>query len=118
MNDHTEIIDREKEFWSGSVEYYDRWLARGALMVFPEPAGILRREEILAGIRSSHRWAWIEMSDISVARDNAAVVVAYRARARKPEAVADYIALVGSVYVRDVEGWKLAFHQHTPVEQR
>jgi hypothetical protein len=117
MNDATEIIDREKQFWKGSVGYYDRWLARDVLMVFPAPVGILKRDAILAGVRSGIRWTSIEMTDISIYRVNGLMLaVAYHARARKPKSTSDYVALIGSVYVQEAEGWKLAFHQHTPVQ--
>jgi hypothetical protein len=115
MSIDAEILDREKQFWTGQVEYYERWLARDVVMVFPRPAGVLDREAVLAGFRSGARWTAVEMEDVSIRRiDSVAIALAYRARARKPGSTSDYVALIGSVYIRDAEGWKLAFHQHTP----
>ncbi|HEU6449493.1 MAG TPA: DUF4440 domain-containing protein [Verrucomicrobiae bacterium] len=115
MNIETEIIEREREFWMASADFYERWLAREVLMIFPA-IGILNREQALDGIRSGNRWASVDMSEISVRRiGDSALALAYRARARKTDSASDYLAFVGSVYVEENAGWKLAFHQHTPV---
>ena len=114
-NTDAEIIDREKQFWTRPVEYYERWLARDAMMIFPAPAGVLNRAAVLAGIRSGSRWTSVEMADVSIRHmGGTAVALAYRVRARKLDSSADYVAFVGSVYVREAEEWKLALHQHTP----
>lgn len=111
------VIEREKGFWIGSAEYYERWLAQEVLMVFPEPAGVLLRDKVLAGIRAGARWASVEMSDICMRSvGTTAVMLSYRARARKAGSAAEYSARVGSVYFSEGNEWKLAFHQHTPCE--
>ena len=118
MNADIHIIEREKAFWTGSVDYYERWLARDVLMVFPVPAGVLAREDVLAGIRAGTRWLSVEMTDITVRRPGEFVfTLAYRARAQKSHSLLDYAALIGSVYVLEDGEWKLAFHQHTPLDE-
>jgi hypothetical protein len=117
MNQDAELIEREKRFWTAAVDYYEQWLAADALMVFPAPVGILDREKALAGLRSGSRWTSIKMEDHSISRvGSSTAVLAYRAIARKSETDPEYRALIGSVYIQDSTGWKLAFHQHTPVQ--
>ena len=78
--------------------------------------GILKRDEILVSIRSANRWTSIEMTDVSFhCVGESAAVLGYRARARKADSTEDYLAFIGSVYVREDGEWKLAFHQHTPI---
>lgn len=118
MNPSNDIIDRERAFWTSSVEFYERRLAKNVLMVFPPPVGALTRDGVLAGIRAGMRWSSVEMSDVAVQPIGEGMVgVAYRARATKSEPKSDYTALIGSVYVLEDEAWKLAFHQHTPIDE-
>lgn len=42
-------------------------------------------------------------------------ILSYEAQAMRDGDDAPYRAFVGSVYVDTADGWKLAFHQHTPV---
>lgn len=117
MSEESEIVEREKRFWTGSFDHYERWLADDALMVFPAPVGILARDAILSGISDAPRWRDIQMSHITVRRiSGQAIVLAYFARARRDGDDAEYEAWVGSVYVAESSGWVLAFHQQTPVQ--
>ena len=117
MSEQTEIIERERQFWIGTAEHYERWLADSAVRVFPAPVGVLEREQILSGIRDSSRWVCVEMSRITFRRASAStILLAYHARAQREGADGTYEAWVGSVYVSQSAGWMLAFHQQTPVD--
>lgn len=112
----TELIKLEKKFWEAGADFYEERLTQDVLMVFPEPAGILMREAIIAGIRTGARWNSIRMDSVSLRKTaDSVVLLAYKACARRAGSVADYVALIGSVYVREGDKWKLAFHQHTPI---
>jgi len=110
MSDDTEILEREKLFWSASSDFYEQWVAREALFVFPSPAGILSRDQAIEGIRTGVRWSSVELSEVSVQHvGDAAVSVAYLAQAVKEGLASTYSALVGSVYLRDEQGWNSPF---------
>lgn len=86
-------------------------------MVFPAPHGIMDREHALAGARAGNRWASVEMSEVAIQRCGTdTLALAYRCRASREDARTDYHAYVGSVYTLEDSEWKLAFHQHTPIE--
>lgn len=55
MSIESDLTERERGFWTGSVAHYERWLVPQVLMVFPAPVGILDRDAALAGIRSGSR---------------------------------------------------------------
>ena len=44
MPDFSDIWDIEKQLWTGPAEEYDRLMAPHCVMVFPLPAGILKRK--------------------------------------------------------------------------
>jgi hypothetical protein len=110
------VWDLEARFWSGDDAFYDAWLAAGALMVFPDPTGILDRAAIVASIRGGPRWTQVHMTERRVARPNAGVVlVAYRFEARMDDGDDAYRGWASSSYARSAGAWSLAFHQQTPV---
>jgi hypothetical protein len=110
----------EKQFWTGDAAFYDRNLARDALMMFAEPIGVLTRERVVDAVASSPRWGEVSLEQVRfVELDQYAGILSYRARARTKEDGAEYSALVSSVYVQRGGRCWLAFHQQTPdVDQR
>jgi hypothetical protein len=83
-------------------------------MVFPDPEGVLGKEETVASISQTLRWRDVEFTEVkavTLAMDAALIV--YRATARRAEH-ATYVTRASSVYVRQKGAWKLAFHQQTP----
>jgi hypothetical protein len=110
-----ELLKLERQFWMGDADFYERNLTDKAVMVFPEPAGVLTREKILETIRSSPRWADVRIDEPRVVELTAeTALVTYKAAARRDGDEKDYVALVSSVYVNSDGAWKLAFHHHTP----
>ena len=110
-----DLLNLERQFWKGDADFYRRNLTDRAVMVFPEPAGVLTRDKILETIASSRRWADVRIDDARVVvliRETA--LLTYKATARREGDEKDYVALVSSVYVKRDGAWKLAFHQHTP----
>ena len=91
-------------------------MAGDAVMVFPEPTGMMDEEAIIASLEEGARWTSVRMDEVNLVhlRDSAAVL-AYRAEARKSDG-ATYSALAASVYICQDDGvWRLAFHQQTPI---
>jgi hypothetical protein len=107
------LIDLEKRFWKGDADFYRQHVARNSLMVFPEPVGMLEREETIDAIASGPRWTEVEFEKASVIRlTGESAIVAYKATAHRGEDV--YTTLASSAYVQEDGSWKLAFHQQTP----
>jgi hypothetical protein len=103
----------ERAFWFGDAQHYRANLTPGCLMVFPG-MGVATRNEIVAGVESGPRWATVAFGDWRRHDPRPDVaIVAYRATATRADRSEPHIVLCGSVYVRDGEDWRLAFHQQT-----
>src|SRR5690606_3394428 len=75
-----ELFDLEKHFWTEGADYYRSHLAPSALMVFPEPAGVLVKDEIASSIGAGARWADVELEEHRVLElSDKAAVVTYKA---------------------------------------
>jgi hypothetical protein len=84
-------------------------------MVFAEPVGVLEREDTISSIAAGPRWAEVQLREARLLRlAEDAVLLSYRATARRPDAAAAYDALASSAYVRRSGEWQLDFHQQSP----
>lgn len=115
LEDH--LFSLEEKFWTAGADYYQRNLAYAAIMVFPDPAGVLVRDEIASTLERNPRWSKVVLEEHRLLElgDDAAVVT-YKATARRADGGEPYLARASSAYVRDGAAWKLAFHQQTPVQ--
>jgi hypothetical protein len=112
-----QLIGMEREGWEALVAgnggtYYRRHLTPNAIMAFS--FGVLTREATIDAIESAPPWESFEMRDpqvVELGPDSGIVV--YSVRAQRP-GEEPYSAVVSSTFVRDRDGWKLAFHQQTP----
>lgn len=110
-----QLLDLEKQFWKAGPDCYRQNLTDDALMVFPEPAGILTREQAVEAVGAGPQWTEISFADVHfVTLTEAAVVLTYRASARRAGEEGRYNALASSAYVRQEASSKLTFHQQTP----
>ena len=109
-----DLLTLEREFWKGDADFYRRHLSDHAVMVFPEPVGVLTRDQVLAALGSAPRWADVRIDDPRVVGlTGETAILTYKATARREGDAAPYVALVSSVYVNGDGRWLLAFHQHT-----
>lgn len=110
-----QLLALEEGFWGGDADYYRQNLTRDSLMTFAEPVGVLTTNETISSIASSQRWADFRFDEVRVIQpaENVAIL-SYRAVARREDDASDYSALASSVYIRDGDSWKMAFHQQTP----
>jgi uncharacterized protein DUF4440 len=120
METETVLSDRlfglEEQFWRGGSDFYRRNLADDAVMIFPDPAGVMIKDEICSSLEQSPGWEEVLLEEHRVMElDEHAAIVTYKATAIREGDNVPYVARASSTYVRDGAGWKLAFHQQTPL---
>jgi hypothetical protein len=108
----------EEGFWLAGKDHFLEHLDEACLLAFPqmgEMHGVHTREEVAATTTTQNRWRDLTMSNRLLLElpDNVAII-SYRADVTRADG-APYAALISSAYVRRAAGWKLAFHQHSPV---
>ena len=113
MDVQDELMEIERGFWTGGPEAYRRHVDEECLLAFGEGAGVSSREQI-AGSAGGARWRDPEIAVRGFLRptDDVALLTYEAKTAREGR---DYHALVSSGYVRRDGGWKLTFHQQTPL---
>jgi hypothetical protein len=111
-----ELLAIERELWTGGPESYQRHVDEECLVAFTEMAGVSTRGAVAASVENGPRWRDLEM-DVQgfLAPTSDVAIVTYRARAVRGSDQR-YNALVSSAYARRQDGWKLVFHQQTPLE--
>ena len=120
MGTQEELLEIERGFWTGDADYYRRHVDEHCLTVFTEMAGVMSGEEIAGTVEEGRRWAepGLKMRGLVTPADGVAVLT-YEARTAKPGSDGApgraYHALVSSGYVRRDDGWKMMFHQQTPM---
>jgi hypothetical protein len=108
------LVAIEHELAEGSADAYRRHLRDDAVVIVPSQ--VLDKEQTIAAVEASPGW-----DDFSIAEETVvllgedAALVTYRFDGRRSDL--DYEALLSSAYVRSDGGWKLVFHQQTPVER-
>lgn len=118
-----DLVGLERQGWDALVagrgpEFYARMLTPEALVVVP--GMLLDRRQTLASWEGLPPWSAYEFSDERVIPlGTQAALVTYRVSARRSSDEEPYRARLTSVYVRsggsEHDGWRLAFHQQTPL---
>ena len=104
----------EEKFWTEGADYCARHVAAAAMMVLPEPTGVLVKDEIASSLQAG-RWSEVSLEEHRVLELGAgSALVTYKATALRDNEP-PYVARASSAYVRDGATWKLAFHQQTPI---
>ena len=83
------------------------------LLAFPQSGemyGVFDREQIAATATPSNRWRDLTINNRQLLAIGDVAIISYKADVTRADGE-PYIALVSSGYA----GWKLAFHQHSPV---
>ena len=110
------LFGLEEKFWLKGLEHYTGNLSPAAIMVFPDPAGVLVKDEIERSISGGSRWNHVALEEHRLMELNhGAALVTYKATARRDAEAKPYVARASSAYVHDGRSWKLAFHQQTPL---
>lgn len=110
-----ELLALEKQFWTAGPEFYRGHVDEQCLLAFPEMAGVISRDSVAATVKEDQRWTDLSMEGSGFLQlDDLTAVLTYHAKAQRADGT-PYAALVSSAYVKRRSGWKLAFHQQTPV---
>lgn len=113
-----DIFALEKGFWLAGEDHFRVHLDSECLMILPQAGqmqGIFARDYIAASASFPDRWRDLQMTArhlLSPTVGNA--LISYRADVTRGDGT-PYAALIGSAYVRRDDGWKLVFHQHSPL---
>ena len=113
-----ELFAIEEGFWLEGEEHFRRHVDARCLLAFPQAGemhGIHSAQQVAATATPANRWRDLAMSDRYMLEPaDEVAIISYRADVMRADGE-PYSALVSSAYVRRPEGWKLAFHQHSPV---
>jgi hypothetical protein len=117
MNDFEQLRELEESLWRAVTrfdrEYVEQVLAED-FFEFGRSGRVYRREEILAMPRQEIR-AQLPLQDFTVHRlSDEVALVTYRSEVTYQEVE---ISNRSSIWSRTPTGWKLRFHQGTPVPQ-
>lgn len=107
------LWERERGFWTGAADFYQRNLADNVLMVFPGMT--LDKDRTIASIANAPRWATVTFEGQQcLPLSDDVIALHYRAVAVRVGDLSPYNALIMSVYIRRNAEWLLAIHQQTP----
>lgn len=113
-----DLFGIEQGFWLSGKEHFSAHLDERCVLAFPqagETHGVKTRDEVAATATKANRWRNLKMSDRHLLQATEHVaIISYRADVTRADGQ-PYAALVSSAYVRRGNGWKLAFHQHSPL---
>lgn len=113
-----ELMALERGFWTGGADFYRAHLDDSCLVVFSEMAGVMTRESVARTAQETGRWRDVTLEPKGLVQPAADIaIVSYEARATRASGEA-YAAMVSSGYVRRADGWKMIFHQQTPVSEK
>jgi hypothetical protein len=108
----------KERFWLKGEVYFLAHVDAQCLLVFPTMPdfhGVHSREEVAATAKQPNRWSGLKMSNRQLIRPGEGVaIISYRVDATQADGK-PYAALIGSAYAKRGDGWKLAFHQHSPL---
>jgi hypothetical protein len=113
-----ELFAIEEGFWLRGREYFLEHLDDECLLAFPQQGemhGIYSRDEIAATATAPNRWRDLKIASRQLIEPaDSVAIISYRADVIRGDGE-PYRVLVSSAYVKRRGGWKLAFHQHSPV---
>jgi hypothetical protein len=103
----------ERDLANGDGDAYRRLLTDDAVVVVP--GARLTKGETVDAMDGSPGWDDIGLADERCVRlTDGAALLTYRFTGRRGDDF-QYVALMGSVYVTTDDGWRMAFHQQTPL---
>ena len=113
-----DLLALEKKFWTGDAEFYRQNVDASCLVAFSaEMAGVMSNKDLAATAKDGNRWKKldIKLKGLVEPADDVAIL-SYEASATRSNGE-PYAALVSTGYAKRSDGWKMMFHQHTPLSQ-
>lgn len=114
MTDEDAIWAMEERFWTEGADSARTMTAKGAVFVFPYPAGILRGNNIWREGLVAQRWRSVIFSERCFTREKDVAILAYHVSAER-DGTPVYEALCTSSYLNDNGTWLRMVHQQTPL---
>jgi hypothetical protein len=110
-----ELLVMERKFWTEGATFFRDHADAACLVAFTSMTAVMDRDALAATVKNAPRWRAIEMDMKGfVSPQPELAILSYRASAERADGKR-YTALVSSAYAKRAEGWKLAFHQQTPL---
>lgn len=114
MTDQEDLWALEEKFWTEGAESARNMSAKGAVFVFPYPAGILKGDSLWRESAVAQRWRSVVLTERHLQREKGLAVLAYHVSAERSDTPI-YEALCTSSYILDDGKWMRITHQQTPV---
>jgi hypothetical protein len=108
-----DFLDLEHAFWLQGETFFKANLDPDAIMVFPDPVGVMHGDAIIGSLQDVPRWTDVEMDLVQHKITDAVAVLAYRASALRGDEP-PFAVLCSSVYIKRGDHWVLCLHQQTP----
>lgn len=111
-----ELLVLERGFWAGGSSYYKENTDFECLVAFSaDMAGVMDSSSLAETAGDGNRWKKLELELKGTVQPSKDVfLLTYEARAIRSGGE-EYRALVSTGYVRRAVGWKMMFHQQTPL---
>lgn len=118
MRTEESLLELERQLWNADEAFYRGTLSEDAVMVFPEPTGILERSAVLESLGGADRWGRVEFTEERLIEvDDDTFQLIYRAVAERSEDGSEYTAFITTTYVEANGSWRLVSHQQTPIDE-
>lgn len=114
MTDKDALWTIEERFWTKGADSARSMTAKGAVLVFPYPVGILQGDQIWREGLVAQRWRSVDFSERSFALEKDVAVLAYHVSAER-DGTPIYEAYCTSTYLSDNGTWLRMVHQQTPL---
>jgi hypothetical protein len=115
MSLENDLLAIENNFWTGGPEAYQHHADKECLIAFAEMAGVISNGD-MAKSAEKGRWRDVSLEPKGfVTLSDTSTVITYECSAKRKDGK-PYHALVSSGYVKLSDGWRLAFHQQTPLQ--
>ena len=111
-----DLLALEKKFWTGDTKFYRDNVDDTCLVAFgAEMAGVMSNKDVAATAKDGNRWKDldIKLKGLIEPADDVAIL-SYEANATRSNGER-YAALVSTGYAKRDDGWKMMFHQQTPL---
>jgi hypothetical protein len=117
MSLQDDLLAIDKGFWLEDEEFFLNHVDEKCALVFAQMQGVYPKADVAASAHDPKRWQDLKISSPFLLQPTEGVAfLSYTASVRRADGK-PYKALIGSLYLRRDDGWKLAAHQHSPLDE-